>query len=175
MLPPEQRQHHPVRAIFLITQPAFVALAALLLLVSWRVPTRIRATLLISAANSDVEVPYDRSQSATFSVLRGEIQYADFPKKSPVLLKKPVTLTLTPADTFQVQTLSTDTQQRNFRLHLSGLAEQMERTSNGVTRDLRLTWFDEIKDSPSRMLVMMGVWLLITAIGWYKAYQELKT
>lgn len=170
---------HPVRALLLLTQPTVMVLIAMVLLMLWRVPTLIQVDIIVDLPEplSDETELFSFPELDTFSsfkIKQGKIHYPDFPKKESIVLTTPVRIELKPLATFQVKEISRDLERKEIRLQISGIVERIRSTVNGVKQDHRLTRFEELTHSRSAMFLGIAAWVVLTAIGWYKVYQELK-
>jgi hypothetical protein len=176
MVESQKSKRHPVRALLLLTQPTVIVLAAILFMVHWRIPTMIRLDLVVTFSESPSEhIPFPKSDTiSSFTIQRGEISYPDFPDKKMVVLSTPAQIELKPLERFQIQEISRDSETQQVRFQISGIAERVQVTVNGVIQDYRLTQFERFKHSQTAFFGGIAAWIFFTAIGWYKVYQELK-
>lgn len=176
----KKRKTHPVRALLLLTQPTVLVLVAVVVSVQWRIPTLIRANILLESTEiASLEtrlIPLlESGQIHTFIVKQGEIRYPDFPDRDIVVLPSPVKIELKPLTRFRVENVVKNPERQEIQCQFSGIAEHFRTESHDGLQDLRLTQFDKLIHSRKTMFLGIALWVVFTVIGWVKLYQELKT
>jgi hypothetical protein len=173
-----QDKSHPVRALLLLTQPTVVVLALVLVLMQWRIPTLIQATLtVVLPPPGDAEAMIASLETGEFSpsdVKNLEIHYPDFPKIRAVILTNMTSIELKVIGALDIEELSRNPEQQERELQMIGTVEYFRIATNSRRHDLRMTRFDVLRHSQRAMGGIGVIWILFTLIGWLKLYQELK-
>ena len=168
----------PGRALLLLTQPTVVVLALVFVLMQWRIPTVVQMTLTIDMSQTDdVEAMITSMEAGEFSsstVKKLEIHYPDFPKIRPVTMIRVQNIELKVAGEFHVKELLHNAAQQERQFQVSGLVEALRITTDRRRQDLRMTRFNVLLHSQRAMMGILVIWLIFTAIGWFKIYLELK-
>ena len=175
----QKRKSSPIRALLLLTQPTVLVLVIAIVFMQWRIPTLIQIDFAIALPEflSKEEILISAWKTGNLYsplVIKGTLQYPNFPKLEDIPFSTFEKIQLTPTGQFQVKEISRDSARQEIQFRLSGMAEQLQIASEGVLYDRRLTKFDEVKHSLPLMCLGFAAWGLLTAVGWFKIYQELK-
>ena len=170
----KKQNRRPGRALLLLTQPTFIVIVTVIILIQWRIPTRIDIDLNINRAELATRTTPTPSLLQTIPVRKGKINYPDYPHLDPVAFVFPERIEFQPADKFQVEEIEPDSNQAELRFRLVGVAEKCIIRSSGGLKDCRLTRFDTLRHARTTIFVGVLFWATSTAVGWYKLYQELK-
>ena len=173
-VPTKTRQRHPVRALVLLAQPTLMIIVTIIVLIQWRLPTSVRIILRIPLTADSYQQNLTPAQLQSLPVRSGRLEYPDYPQFGAVMFAAPEQFEFQPRGQFQIQKIIPDPEHAEQQVHLVGMAESLIlHTPHGV-RDCRLTRFDILSQSPFAIILGIAVWLLFTAIGWYRLYQEVK-
>ncbi len=173
------RKNRPIRALLLLTQPTVLVFIVLLVLMQWRVPTRIQAEFFIthfeeSKNTAESLALLEIGNLSRFRVQKGDINFPEFPEREKVTLLAQQQVELQAVDTFLVEELAVDKEQSSmFHIRVSGVAKQIRSSFDGKMQDQRVTKFDVLKHSTVAMLAGIVLWGVLTVIGWLKVYQAL--
>lgn len=175
----KKQKSHPIRSLLLLTQPSVAILAVMVLLMQWRVPTTLQITLrteLPQAAELANLMADMQSGRLSLSRIRQlDIYYPDYPKMRTVTFTELEKLKLEPLGELRVTELERDVSRQEMLWQLEGRVRRLSIRSQGLLRDLRMTRFDLLLHSRWALYGLLGAWILFTAFGWFKLYQELKT
>lgn len=174
---PQRRSSHPLRALVLFTQPSLFVVAAVLLCLQWRVPTLVRLELRIPwkdalADEVDIQARLVSGEWFPVEVQQLVVHYPEYPEIPTQRATQSGTLFVRPVDAMTVEQYSPDVRQQNVQIVVQGEVSQIF-LKQEQQHDYRLTMFDRLIHSYYALAVVIALWLLLTAIGWVKVYQEL--
>lgn len=170
---PSTKNKHPVRALLFLTNPTMVLLAVLLLLFSWRIPTRARIDLIVEASGGiEKEHVIRNIQNKLITVREGCISYPDFPDLGEIQFTFPERLEFE-AENVHIDILDSPPSPGKQNIRLEGVFTRLLVRASETVSDRRLTQFDRVKASPELIWTGIGLWLVATIIGWLRVYQEL--
>lgn len=165
-----------IQSVMFFTQPSLLLCVALVVCMYWRIPTRLDMMIVVNAPLST----FDRAalpnslNDGTFPlarISRMTVVFPDFPKQPPVEMSNIQAMRLMSeqpmfVEIHEVGGLS--------NVRLQGIVSEFRIHAGGIWRDLRRTQFDRLMASRSGIWLILGGWLLLTGIGWFKIYQALK-
>ena len=174
----KKQKNHPIRSLLLLTQPSVAVLAIMVVLMQWRVPTPLRIILrteLPQAEEFESLVKDIQSRRLSLSRIQQlEVHYPAFPKMHPVKFIDAENLELESLGDLRVAELERNPSTQEMLWQLEGRVSRFKVFSRGIHKDLRMTRFDRLLDSRPALYGLIAGWMLFTAFGWFKAYQELK-
>ncbi len=166
---------HPVRSLLFLTNPTMILLGALLLLFSWRVPTNVRIEALAASSEDLRSQPAAdlilKLQNQSLMLLEGQVSYRDFPDRIAVNFTAPARFEFS-GESVQMINIERLSSQK-WQIRLDGVVSSASIVSSDKARDLRLTQFDRLKNSPALLWTGGGLWLLATILGWIRVFQAL--
>jgi len=171
--PSSAKNRHPVRALLFLTNPTMILLAVLLLLFSWRIPTRARIDVIVEASGRIEEEHVIRNiQNQLITIREGRISYPDFPDLGEIQFTSPERLEIE-AEDVHIDILDSPPSPGKQNIRLEGVFTRLLIRASETVSDRRLTQFDKVKASPELIWTGIGLWLVTTIIGWLRVYQEL--
>ncbi len=174
----KKQKSHPIRSLLLLTQPSVAILAVMVLLMQWRVSTPLRMTLrtaLPQAAEfEDLNADMQSGRLPLLLIRHIEIDYPEFPKMRSATFTDVDRLELDPLGELRVTELKRDPAGQEILWQLEGSVSRFNIRSQGIHRDLRMNRFDLLLHSRSALYGLVAAWMLFTAFGWFKLYQELR-
>jgi hypothetical protein len=170
---------HPVRALVFLTHPTVILIAFLLVLVFWRVPTRVQIELVVDQETFAIDTTDPTAilrsiNNQTIVVKEGKISYPEYPEINAVTFTFPERITVEILEEFRIEGIVQNPEHKEIRFRLNGVAKRISTGSAESLQDCRLTQFDALKKF--QWIVWIGIlgWIAATIIGWYRLYKELE-
>ena len=108
-------------------------------------------------------------------VAAGEVRYPDFPAKEKVVIDPHDFFGLDQLDRFFITQLGLDSNGKQIRLRLAGVAGHIQTLADAAREDKRLTRFDSLwYGSKPAVLFSILVWVFSVTLGVYKLYREFR-
>ena len=108
-------------------------------------------------------------------VAAGEVRYPDFPAKEKVVIDPHDFFGLDQLDRFFITQLGLDSNGKQIRLRLAGVAGHIQTLAGAAREDKRLTRFDSPwYGSKPAVLFSILVWVFSVTLGVYKLYREFR-
>jgi len=104
-------------------------------------------------------------------ISRMTVVFPDFPKQQPFEMANIREVHLIPDKPLRIEIQEAG---GLSNVRLQGIVSEFRIHAGGIWRDVRRTQFDRLMASRSGIWLILGGWLLLTGIGWFKIYQALK-
>lgn len=170
---------HPVRALVFLTHPTVILIVILVILVYWRIPTRVQIDLVVDQETfmvdtTDTTAILRSINNQAILVREGKINYPENPEINPVGFTFPERIVVEALDEFRIEKMTRVPAHKEIRFGLKGVAKRISTGSSEALQDHRLTQFHMLKKS--QWLVWIGIlgWITATILGWYRLYEEMK-
>jgi hypothetical protein len=169
---------HPVRTLVFLTNPTVMLIAIIFFLLSWRIPTHVQLDLVVEQTFQAIPVEevmasLQPGNNQIVSIQEGTISYPEYPDISPVTFVFPTQIEFEAKGEFEIEEIRLESEGKRH-LRFDGIVTHLSTGTPDAFQDRRLTQFDRVRSSRRAVWIGIGAWLIATAIGWYRVYQELK-